>query len=114
MMMTPNATTFQAKSTMLLEKLSKVSVGGRHYSRVCSIAPLVYTKVGATLSMMKTTGQEVVFRKSENVPEEMIQPHYLDLPSYSALSTLYMVTSTSFFQSYPIYKIFHLIHILVL
>ena len=68
-MMTPSATTSPATSTMHLEKSSGVSVDRRHYSKVYGITPLVYTKEGATL---KTTGQEVLFRRSENVPEKTI------------------------------------------
>ena len=112
--MTPSATTSQAISTMHLEKSSKVSVGKRHYGRVCGITPLVFDKREVTLNVTKITGPEVAFRKSESVPKEIIQPRYLDIPSCSSLSTLYMLTSTSFFQSYPIYKRFHLSHILVI
>ena len=99
----PSVTTSQAISTMPLEKSSKVSVGRRHYGRVCGITPLVYANGGATISVMKTTGQEVVFGRSENTPEEMIQLHYLDFLCYSSLSTF--SHQPAFFKATPFTRV---------
>lgn len=67
---TPSATTSPATSTMLLEKSSGVSADRRHYSRVGGITQLVCAKGGVILNKMKSTGQEVVFKRSENEPEK--------------------------------------------
>ena len=92
--MTPSAATSPATNMMHLEKSSGVSVDRRHYGRECGITPLVYAKEGATLNVMKTTGQEVVFRRSENVPEKTIQPQHPDVLRYSSLSTFYILSPT--------------------
>ena len=71
-----------------------------------SCTPLVYAKGGATLNKMKTTGQEVVFRMSENVPEETtMQPHNLDFLCHSSLSILSMFSyQPAFFKATPFTK----------
>ena len=66
---TPSATTSPATSTMLLEKSSGLSADRRHYGRVHGITQLVCAK-GVILNKMKSTGQEVVFKRSENEPEK--------------------------------------------
>ena len=86
--MTPSATTSPATSTMHLEKSSGVSADRKHYGREYGITPLVCAKGGATLNKMKSTGPEVVFRRSENEREKMIQPQHPDVLRHSSLSTL--------------------------
>ena len=102
--MTPSATISLATNTMHLEKSSEVRVDRRHYDRECGITPLVYAKGGATVNPMKTTGQEVVLR-SENVPEETIQPHHPEFLRYSSLSILSTFShQPAFFKATPFTK----------
>ena len=103
-MMIPNATTSPATSTMHLEKSSGVSVDRKHYGREYGIMPLVYAKEGATLNVMKTTGQEVVFRRSENVPEKTIQPQHPNVLCYSSLLLSTFSHQPAFFKATPFTK----------
>ena len=105
--MTPSATISPAISTMHLEKSSGVSVARRNCGRECGITPLVCAKGGATLKVMKTTGQEVVFKRSENAPEK-IQPHHLDFLCYSSVSKF--SHQPAFFKATPFNKRFHFVH----
>ena len=109
-MMTPSVITFLVTNMMLQERLFGVKPARKHYDRVCGIIPLVFDKREVTLNMMKTTGKEVVSRKSGNVPEVTV--NHSDLPSSSSASS-YLFTSTSFSQSYHIYKRFNLVHLSV-
>ena len=79
-MVTPSTSTSPATSTMHLEKSPRVSVKRRHYAcREYGITPLVSAKGGATLNVIKTTGQYrcMVFRSSENASEKILL-HHLD------------------------------------
>ena len=78
-MTTPSATTSRATSTMLLEKSSGASADRRHCGREYGITPLVCARGEVILNKMKTTGQEVVFRRSENEPEKTQHPDVLHL-----------------------------------
>ena len=87
---------------MLLERSSGVSVVRRHCGRESGTTQLLYVRGRATPSVTNSTGQEVEFRRSENAPEKTLQPHHLD-------SLCSFLSQTNLFQSYPIYKGFHLI-----
>ena len=85
--MTQSATT--PVTSMMLERADR-----RHYGKVCGITQLAYVK-GVTLNKIKSTRQEVVFKRSENEPEKTTQPQFPDvLP-------LYILFPTSFFSKLP-------------
>ena len=98
--MTRSATTSLATSTALLEKSSGASADRRHCGRVCGITQLVCAKGGVILNKMKSTGQEVVFKRSENEPEKTTQPQHPDVLPFSCTFS----HQPAFFKATPFTK----------
>ena len=104
---TPSATTSQATSTMHLEKSSGVSADRRHCGRECGITQPVFARGEAILNKTKSTGQEVVFKRSGNEPEKTTQPQHPDVLRYSS-SVLSFSHQPTFFKATPFTKGFTL------
>ena len=101
---TPSATTSQATSTMHLEKSSGASADRRHYGKECGITQLVFARGEVIPNETKSTGQEVVFKRSGNEPEKTSQPQHPDVLRYSSLVLLHSLTNQLFSKLPPFTK----------